>query len=328
LKIQSSLLLSLLLAMIALIPCAYGDKVMQDSVTGAEVQNAEAAMDENFLSQMLLLPQDSSERISFVIDLEEEMEVDGIGIYGTIEFNPAIQCLSDWITVEASNAATGPWAEIGAIDVGHTRPTSPDPETGGINPFTGGNGRLIPCQQTRARYLRVSGGRRFDNAIFISHIHINPPMVVHRMDPVFQGENLHPIMPMLNDNNDNRMPLNLFDGDPSTMCVFGTEVALTLDMGKPVPVKEFVFTPCKDDPWAQVKTGEVRVSSIDSPDTFDVIAAEFDTGGGQFVNVPLQESQARQYYQLILSSNTNGGAPDGTLENSIRIGEIEINLAQ
>jgi hypothetical protein len=95
-----------------------------------------------------------------------------------------------------------------------------------------------------------------------------------------------------------------------------------------VPVKEFVFTPCKDDPWAQVKTGEVRVSSIDSPDTFDVIAAEFDTGGEQFFNVPLQESQARQFYQLVLSSNTNGGAPDGTLENSIRIGEVEINLAQ
>lgn len=287
------------------------------------------AVDPDYLTYAEIVPTtDTGTTVSFVVDLGAEMEVSSVAMYGFYIYRAAQVMLSDEIVVAASDAgSTGPWSVIGSIDVGNTRPTDPDPDIGGVNPWTGGNGRRIPCTPTTTRYLRVWGEQGFDNLIRITHLQINPEIVLHEVDPVYEGVPFNPWDPgggVLN----SRVGVDMVDGRLDTRCHIGTSISLTLDLGTSQSVQEIRLLTADNDAFAMVETGEVRVSSTDDPLNFDVLETAFDASlpGGQdyaVARIILPNAPTRRFFELTCLTDRDGDIPDGTT-SEMRIGEIEV----
>ena len=295
----------------------------------AEGDDETKAFDRNGLTRFFINAEGGQgTRVSFVVDLEGTMEVSSVAMYGDPRYRDTIAMFSDEIIVEAGASATGPWTRIGSINVGSTRPTDPDPAIGGENPFTGGNGRLIPCTPTEAAYLQISGDQGFDNNILIYDMQINPQFAVHTQTPVMELTANQP-----NDFGDgfpfsgnSRTVSDITDNDLSTRAFFGLDVDLVLDLGRPTEVGKFWIHTSSNDTGNMVKTGSVSVSAADDPTDMDTLLVDFDAsgvGGAPMghADIPLPTPQTKRYFQLSFASNMGGQSGDGT-NPTYRLSEI------
>jgi hypothetical protein len=306
--------------------------VIAGSVVNGTVVDPDKATDGDYMTFMEINGTGvSGERVSFDVDLGADTIVRDVAMYGLYYYNPQVMMLSDEIRVEAATSSGGPWTQIGSINVGNTRPTDPNPAIGGVNPWTGGNGRRIPCTPTNARYLRISGDQGFDNVIRVAHLQINPKIVLQQISPIYEQVAFHPFDP--GGGNDNtRIGVDLFDGKLNTRTFLGTTVSLTLDLGSALNVAEFRLLTSESDSYANAETGSVRISSTDDPANFDVLETNFDTHqpriSGQYGvgQVPLPNRPTKRYYQLNLLTNRDNQIPNGTA-GTLRIGEIEYRTA-
>lgn len=309
-------------------PKTFAAQVLPGTVlpSGTSVTDPDRATDNDYLNYMELnVPGGSDTDISFVVDLEGEEAVSGVAIYGYFRYSGNELMLSDDIFVEAAPTQSGPWTEIGRINVGNTRPTDPDPTIGGVNPFTGGNGRMIPTIPTKARYLRINGKRGFDNVIRISHLQINPHVVIHELWPVDQGVAFNPF-DVGGGANNSRHAVDLVDGKLNTRTFIGTTVSLVLDIGRAQTLREFRLLTSENDSFAMAETGQVWTSSTDDPLNFDTLETNWDasqpTGREHAVSqIMLPNRPTKRFYKLTLLTNRLGVMPNGTA-NDIRIGEI------
>jgi hypothetical protein len=287
----------------------------------SEGDNESRVFDNDALTR-LFIRQTTEPTCSFVVDLEGSIEVRSFAMWGRPTYDSGQSMLSDTVSVEAGNSASGPFTLIGSIDVGSTRPTDPDPTLGGENPWTGGNGRMIPCMPTTATHLRISGGFGFDNNVLLYHAEVNPRVVIHRMDPVYQGAAHNPLDPGGGTNN-SRTPSDCTDGRFNTRTFFGLNVDLTLDLGVPTRVNDFRFHTSENDAGNMVRTGTVRTSSGDDPTNFDTVETNFDVGGGQaHAQVFLPNQPMKRFFQVGFATNRDGQTGTGT-GPTYRLSEID-----
>ncbi|MCA9442296.1 MAG: hypothetical protein KC964_15945, partial [Candidatus Omnitrophica bacterium] len=287
----------------------------------AEGDDESKVFDNDSLTR-LFIQQTTEPTCSFVVDLEGSMEVRSFAMWGRPSYDSGISMLSDTVSVEAANSASGPWTLIGSIDVGNTRPTDPDPTIGGENPWTGGNGRMISCTPTTATHLRISGGFGFDNNILLYHAEVNPKLIIHRMDPVWEGAAYMPLDPGGGTLN-SRTPADCIDGNFATRTFFGLDVDLTLDLGVPTPVNDFRIHTSDNDAQAMVKEGVVRTSSTDDPNNFDTVETNFDAGTGQaHAQIFLPNQPNKRFFQMTFTRNRDGQTGTGTAP-TYRMSEID-----
>ncbi len=285
---------------------------------GAEGDTEARATDDDYLSRLFIGAQGGpGTRVSFVVDLEGLQEIRSVAMYGRPWYDGAISMFSDDVTVEAGDSATGPFTWIGSINVGHTRPTDPDPTVGGENPWTGGNGRVIPCTPTTCSFLRISGDQGFDNNILLYHLIINPRVTIHRMDPVqaAPGDAFQPL-DFGGGPNNSRAAVDCVDGKFNTRTFWGLDVKLTLDLGIPTQVNEFRFHCSDNDTHATLRLGVIRTSTIDDPNTFDTQEEDFEAagiGGGQAAHpkVRLTNQPTKRFFQIEFKENSSGISGDG-----------------
>jgi hypothetical protein len=315
----------LLLATIKLVSA---QSVVVGSTVNGTATNEAAATDSDYSTYMEINATGGpGNRVSFIVNLGGTKPVSSVGIYGYYLYNSSEIMLSDEIRVEAAEFSSGPWTQIGAINVGHTRPTDPNPAVGGENPFTGGNGRRIPCTPVNANYLRISGDQAFDNIIRICHLQLNPAVVIHRLNPINQGVTYNPF-DFGGGADNSRLGVDMVDGKLNTRAFIGNVTTMTLDLGASGnAVQELRLLTSESDGGTMVETGVVKVSSTDNPDNMDTLETNFDASLPRSSNygiarIALPNTPAKRFFQLSLLTNTAGTAPNGT-SNTIRIGEIE-----
>ncbi len=312
--------------MIPLCGVAMADFVVPGSAENGTIDGtagAPNATDTDYQTYMEILASGNiGERVSFVVDLEGAENVHSVGIYGNYLYESTIQMLSDDIIVEAGDTATGPWTQIGTINVGNTRPTDPDPTIGGENPFTGGNGRIVPCDGTAASFLRISGDQAYDNHIRVFDLQVNPRLIIHRMDPVYQGVAYAPFDPGGGPSNTRAAP-DLTDGLFSTRSFIGSPTTFVFDVGHATTLRNVLLHMSENDVPNLMRTGTVKTSSTDSPDNMDVTEVSFDTGGSKSVSVvELASTPNKRFFQLETGMNQNGDTPDGSTA-TIRLSEVD-----
>lgn len=317
------------LALAAFLPlCSQlpADFVIPGSVVNGTIDGsnpAPGATDVDYLTYMRIVTNGvTTDRISFVVDLEGAENIHGVALYGNYAYSAFIAMLSDDIRIEAGSSASGPWTEIGSINVGSTRPTDPDPTIGGENPFTGGNGRLVPCDGTAASFLRISGGQGFDNNIDVYQLQVNPRVVIHQTKPVYNGVSNNPVDIGGGTANSRAIP-DLVDGLFNTRAFIGSPTDLVLDLGTAGPVKELRVHTSESDDFTLVRTGVIKTSSTDSPANFDTTLTTFDTGGGKSTAViALPGTPNKRFFQFTPLTNQAGQTPNGSAA-TFRFSEID-----
>lgn len=301
--------------------------VLPGTVVNGTVSDAAFATDDDYTTRMHIQATGGpSARVSFVVDLGSEQPVHGVALYGDFVYRAAISMLSDEITVEGTDDLSQSWIQIGSINVGNTAPTDPDPSVGGVNPFTGGNGRFIPCTPSNARYLRISGGQGFGDDILIYHLQINPQIVIHQMSPINQGVSNQPFDANGGSNN-SRVSVDMVDGKINTRTFIGVVPTMVLDIGTPKAVQEFRLLMAENDSSNVPETGTIRVSSTDDPLNIDTLETNFDgtgPGGNQHVvaRVVLPNTPTKRFYEMTLLTNRDNQAPNGS-GPTLRLSEIE-----
>ncbi len=317
------------LALAAFLPlCAQveGAVILPGSIVNGTIdagQPAANATDVDYLTAMRINSTGATtDRVSFVVDLQGEQNVHGVGIYGDPTYRASIGMLAGNVNVEAGDSASGPWTQIGSINVGNTRPTDPDPTIGGGNPFTGGNGRLIPCDGAAASFLRISGTQEFDNVIDVYHLQINPRLIIHQFKPVYTGTSLSPFDFGGGVGNSRAAP-DLTDGLLNTRAFIGNQSDLVFDLGTARPLKEMRIHASESDDFALIRTGTMRVSSTDNPTNMDTVVNTFNTGGSKATAVvPMTGNPSKRFVQLTVGTNQQGTAATGT-QATFRFSEVD-----
>ncbi len=309
-------------AFVFLAPAAWSLQVVgpieNGTVSSDPAEGVDRATDHDSVSYMQIdAAGGPGNRVSFIVDLEAPTTVRGVAIYGLYRFEASQLMLSNVIQVEAATSLAGPYTVIGSIDVGSTPPTGPNPATDGVNPFTGGNGRLITTTPTAATHIRISGDQAFNNTIRISEIHVNPRMVLHQVDPPYQVGQVPGTTFDVNGGLFNgRGGPDLVDQSLISRAFIQLNAKLTFDIGAAKPLRYMNIYSSEGDSFANIRTGNIRVSSTDNPSNMDTLVTNFDTQSpfdpqlnGQ---VPLTGFPNKRYIQLepltSLSGQTGTGA--------------------
>jgi hypothetical protein len=268
-------------------------------------QPSPRAVDRDYLAAYGYAQSEASS--SFVVDLGGSHTVDSVALYGMFFYLNNQMMISPIITVEAANSASGPWTEIGSVDIGSTRPTDPDPSVGGVNPATGGNGRRVVCTPTQATHIRIGGGYGFDNGVRIGEILVNPRHVMHKLDRVHHLDDSPRAFDPGGGVRNSRVAPEVVDGDLQTRInPQVTGMNMVIDAGnEPFQMQEIRIFPMDNDLSVLPFTGTVRTSSTDDPENMDTVETAWSSGivGGAVI-ISLPNQPTKRFVELEFSDTT------------------------